>query len=472
MRKLIVYIALIAIVATLICTALTPTLLLAEETEYSNVLTDLEKDESFDETHYPTKANDYSLDVIQIAESVDKELFVYVYQPSGNAVQASSINVSLTIYDEVQFRNYKLRYINSDGVFFKYKVEGIAVSTLPMRYYSISSIYRRYDKNVDKPVSGGNTVSEVPYSVAKQYCFGTLNGQSYCSVVDIETIEITEKFVGYVEYYNGFELWAATSCQSHFVAFDTDRRMDKLLEVDVEYTSQEYLKHKVSLVGGYTTIFEDKSEPILAELNHKQWAEHKGDGWGAGTYTWKRIETVDEFIVENTGYQNVYSGAIFDVNIGNRIDSDAEKELKKNKWVLRFCETELKQYSDLGTGTYTSGTIIGDVSLLRLKFETDGLTYNLGVIDNKQSGSDKPINDENTFFDPAEWLQNLWDKMKEIFDKYKWIVYVVIAIVILMFISPFIPMLIKATLWIVCLPFRLIGAIFGLFKKKNKNKKE
>ena len=471
MRKLIVYIALIALVATLISTALTPTLLLAEETEYSNVLTDLEKDESFDETHYPTKANDYSLDVIQIAESVDKELFVYVYQPSGNAVQASSINVSLTIYDEVQFRNYKLRYINSDGVFFKYKVEGIVVSTLPMRYYSISSIYRRYDKNVDKPVSGGNTVSEVPYSVAKQYCFGTLNGQPYCSVVDIETIEITEKFVGYVQYSNGFELWTASACHSHFVAFDTDRRMDKLLEVDVEYTAQKYIRHSTLLSIG-DPVFDPKSEPILVELNHKQWAEHKGDGWGAGTYNWKRIETVDEFIAENTGYQNVYSGAIFDVNIGNRIDPDAETELKKNKWVLRFCETEYKHYSDMGTGYYDAGTIIGDVSLLRLKFETDGLTYNLGVIDNKQSGSDKPINDENTFFDPAEWLQNLWDKMKETFDKYKWIVYVVIAIVILMFISPFIPMLIKATLWIVCLPFRLIGAIFGLFKKKNKNKKE
>lgn len=50
---------------------------------YTNVLEDLQRDSSFSKENYPEKETDYSLQIIQLAESSDKELFVYVYQPSG-----------------------------------------------------------------------------------------------------------------------------------------------------------------------------------------------------------------------------------------------------------------------------------------------------------------------------------------------------------------------------------------------------
>ena len=58
----------------------------AEEVIYSDVLTDLQTDENFDVNNYPVNIEDYSLQVIQIAESVNGELFVYVYQPSGEQI--------------------------------------------------------------------------------------------------------------------------------------------------------------------------------------------------------------------------------------------------------------------------------------------------------------------------------------------------------------------------------------------------
>ena len=51
----------------------------AEGIIYTNVLEDLKKDTSFDPGNYPAKADDYSLKIIQLAETVNKELFVYVY---------------------------------------------------------------------------------------------------------------------------------------------------------------------------------------------------------------------------------------------------------------------------------------------------------------------------------------------------------------------------------------------------------
>ena len=76
--------AFVLAICTVFFTAVqTPLIARAESIEYSDVLTDLRKDSSFQTSNYPQKATDYSLQIIQLAESVNRELFVYVYQPSG-----------------------------------------------------------------------------------------------------------------------------------------------------------------------------------------------------------------------------------------------------------------------------------------------------------------------------------------------------------------------------------------------------
>ncbi len=117
--------AFITVFCTVITTVQTPVIAHAQEGKtYSNVLDDLKKDSSFNPSNYPAKSNDYSLQIIQLAESVDKELFVYVYQPSGKTknFKASSINISTTINDSISYLNYKLELLNSNGVFYKYNL--------------------------------------------------------------------------------------------------------------------------------------------------------------------------------------------------------------------------------------------------------------------------------------------------------------------------------------------------------------
>lgn len=364
----------------------------AESDIYTNVLEDLKKDTSFNVEHYPLVKGDYSLNLIQLAESSNKELFVYVYQPSGEAQNliASSINISITVNDEISFHNYKLKLLNSTGVFYKYIVQDFTVLSEPTRYYAISSIYRPFDKTIDKDAEHDNTITEVNYPINKQYCFSTINGQPYCKAIDIETIVITDKFVGFVRYKNGFQLHIG-ACDSHFVAFNTDKRIDKLFEADVYYTSQDYSSSVV--MGKETQHFGDKLDKY-AYLKYTDKVEHTGGGWFAGTYKWDRIETVEQFIDENNITQDVYTGARIDISVANKIDEDGIKGLKGKKWVLRFAETSFNLYT--GQGSYsTTTTLVGDVTILRLKFETDGITYNLGVIDNKQTGDDEPINKED-----------------------------------------------------------------------------
>lgn len=444
----------LGICAVITTAAQTPLVARAESITYSGVMEDLKKDTSFKPENYPTKADDYSLQIIQLAESSDKELFVYVYQPSGKAknFKASSINISTTINDSISYLNYKLELLNSNGVFYKYKVSGLTVKDESVRYYAISSIYRPFDESIDKQASGGNTVTEVNYAVNKQYCFGEINGKPYVNCVDIETIVVTDKFVGFVRYPDGFKLYVG-ACDSHFVAFNTNKPMDKLLEADVYYTTQEYSSSWAAFVGENET-FGNKADKY-AYLKYTDKVEHTGGGWFAGTYKWDRIQTVDDFI-KNEDREQIFSGAVIDVKISSKLTDAALNELKGKKWVLRFTETDYTLWS--GQGTYgTFSTIVGDVTILRLKFETDGITYNLGVIDNKQTGGKEPSNETD-----IDISLNKRGKM---------ILYLLMLILLIVLFAPILPYVLQAIVWIISLPFKGISAAVKSTKRRRAEKR-
>lgn len=420
----------------------------------SGVLEDLSKDASFSASNYPSNAKDYSLSVMQLAESTDKELFVYVYQPSGDKVKASSINISTTINDDISFFNYSLELLNFEGTLFKYKVTGFEVKKDPVRYYAISSIYRPFDAGIGDEKSGNNTINEVNYAVNRQYCFGEINGKPYVSCVDIETIVITDKFVGFVRYKDGFKFYVG-ACDSHFVAFNTDKPIDKLLEADVYYTSQPYSWLYAIGVGQNETFGEKKDN--YAYLKYTDKVEHTGDGFFAGTYKWDRIQTVDDFInAENR--EDVYHGAVLDVKVSSKLTGEALNELKGKKWVLRFVETAYSLSGGANGSTSTKSTLIGNVTILRLKFETDGITYNLGVIDNKQTGSTEPSNSTDIKVEPNATG--------------KGILYLILFVLLLVMLAPLLPYVLNAIIFIVSLPVKLISEIAKLIKSSKEKRKE
>ena len=421
----------------------------------SGVLEDLSKDASFNAANYPSNAKDYSLSVMQLAESTDKELFVYVYQPSGDKVRASSINISTTINDEISFFNYPLELLNFEGTLFKYKVTNFEVEKAPVRYYAISSIYRPFDASIGDKKSGNNTINEVNYAVNRQYCFCEINGKSYVNCIDIETIVVTDKFVGFVRYKDGFKLYVG-ACDSHFVAFNTDKPIDKLLEADVYYTTQEYSSSWAALVGEKET-FGDKADKY-AYLKYTDKVEHAGGGWFAGTYKWDRIQTIDDFI-KGENRENIYHGAVLDVKISSKLTDEALTELKGKKWVLRFAETNYSLSSNYTTGaTFESYTLVGDVTILRLKFETDGITYNLGVIDNKQTGSTEPSNSTDIKVEPNATG--------------KGIIYLILFVLLLVLLAPLLPYVLNAVIFIVSLPIKLVSEILKLIKSSKEKRKE
>ena len=351
---------------------------------YTTALEDLAGCKEFMEGDFPQVQNDYSVNVITIGESANKELFIYVYQPSAYSVslKASSINISTESGDNVDYMNYKLKHISSEGVYQKYKVENFKVQAVKSRCYNISTIFRKFDSTLDKNLkpTNENIISEIAYEVSKEFIAKTnSNGDVEYATKKIDVVTITSRVDGFLQYSNGFKFFP-TSCRSHYVAFSTDYNIDDLLEADVYYLPVDVQYSWVPVKG--ETITRTEGSEKVAKLTYSQTVDHEGSGWFAKDYHWERIQSVNEFISTEDLTEN------------------AKAELSDKEWVLRFVETEFSYFeTDVGYNRYY--TDITDVTILRLKFRTGLKTYNLGVVDNKgyQPGTARPGNNNTNEFE-------------------------------------------------------------------------
>lgn len=438
---------------------------------YTNVLEDLKTDSEFNELDYPEDLTTLKISVIKIAESANSELIIYIYKPYttilpgtiSNSYDPSSININI---NNAGFSNYKLSVINRSGVFLKCKVNNYkCLTSILTRTYEISSVFR-YGESEDLIFGGITTyastinpdlpgiTTETAYTVAEKYVVTTKNGVKKYARIPIEVIQITDKFVGFSRYWGGFELLKPSiDCDVHFVAFNTDKQIDKLLRAKVYYTSQYYkCEHYLIEVPYKDYTYGDKIDNEV-ELKSGQSDSFEGAGWWSKKYSWNLINTSAEFL--NTLENN-------EVFEKNGFDSEAEKELENSskttisgmKWVLNYAATEYKKTEGLKILT-TEKTIVGDVSILELTFETDGTEYTMGVVDNKTTGSSEPVIrvGSSSPFDP---LAAFWNWLKNFFKNFKTVVIVIILVILFILFFPAIVSLLALLINFITPVFKLI----------------
>lgn len=453
-----IYLALIILMLIFSCLLSTPTYFKTyaeDETTYTSVLEDLEKDENFDINKYPLIENNPSLEVIQIAESSDKELFVYVYQPGGESLglQATSINIS-TEEEALFFINYDLSLIHSNSVFYKYKVENLIVSDSVERVYNISSIFRSWDERFDEPVDDDQTISEVSYGVSQIWTAKTENDNVIYEREDTQTIKIESKYVGFIRYTSSYAYWlTGTACDSHFVAFSTDHEIDDLYSADISYVRYTYKRtYDTGILGGGDITSDPykyeygEDVPVSDTLIGKKVEIEVGLGITT-KFEWNRIESVNEFLNEDY--------------ISENLKESAKNSIREKDWVLRFYESDYKIWADsIGSVViteYESGERVKDVTILRLKFQTNGEVYNLGVVDNIQTGSDEPSND---------MPESLWERILKMIATIIAIVLIVVAVVVLApiilpaifkFLGFCFKWLFKGIWWLITAPFSIFN---------------
>lgn len=423
----------LVVMAFLIPTFTSETAFADDVKQDASVLQDLHKDEDFDESAYPVVGDDFSLNVIQIAESVDNELYVYVYQPCSPNIDlwATSISIS-TNPNNPNPQLYDLTLSSVSGVFYRYKVEDFVVTQSAVRYYDIVSILRAWNRKYDAQPDEGQTVNEVAYAVGQSWAAMTHDDTVVYSCTSVDVVTITQKVVGLLRFWDGLHL-VNKSTDSHYVAFACDHDMDKLLEADVSYAWATKVQYSevFGIVQGEQVLDSGEDSVTL----HYDTVVSNGDGWFAKKYVWNQIESVDDFKKDK------------DLN-----DSDVNN-LAGMQWVLNFLVTD---YIDQYPGPAQHSVKITDVSeviILRLKFEKDGVVYDLGVVDNKQTGSNIPSNDvsEGNLF--LQGIQDFWSGLK---TTYK--VLIIIGLVL-------------AGLVVLAIIIRIVKAIYDLVAEGFQNKK-
>ena len=440
----------------------------ADLVRYTSVLTDLQKDESFNADDYPDNAKDYSIQVIQIAEGVDKKLYVYTYQPSQKTTYfvAKEINMSLSETPD-DTKPYGLTIMSCKDVFCKYKVNDFTISDETIRFYNITSISRKWQKGIDEETGNDNIHNTVAFPVGKLYKAMTdENGVVKYKSDQTKIIEILNPYVDFLRYNDGYH-WGFVSghwtyTDVHYVAFDTDFPIDTLMEADVVFNMQEY-RGQLVVDGKYWLVGEKKQhDPIT--VKGKQYGGNAADGWFSKSYEWERIQSTTDFL---------------------KIDGLKEttkENVKNTKWVLMFYETEAIRESGNGQGNWKDiGILVTDISILRLKFITKGNVYNLGAVSDRVTGDNKPGNintDELSFW---EWLARITGVPEWV---WKLIFVVLIFAICLPVLSLVFPVfgqvllivfkaigkafvwLFKGLWWLICLPFKGIAALVRKIKDK------
>ena len=93
--------------------------------------------------------------------------------------------------------------------------------------------------------------------------------------------------------------------------------------------------------------------------------------------------------------------------------------------------------------TTANSTLVGDVTILRLKFLTDGITYNLGVIDNKQAGGREPSNEPGGI-----------GEIGCVSADGKKLLYVLLGLIALIILAPLLPVVVNGIVFAISLPFK------------------
>ena len=450
----------------------------AHAAESEEVLRDLRRDKNFNEEEYKHIPESTSISVITVAEGEGDQLFIYVYNPSMNALfNATYIRLSTAIGENYAPEDYGLTLVSTSGVFQKYYVKNLVLKQYSQRFYDIPCIFRKFVKDIDNDcvTESKNNVEQVVFEVGMCFTATTLNGEVSYTCEGTEVVTITDKYVFNGKYPDGFEWYGVYLNEhktvAHIIAFSTDWDIQQLYEIDIEYLPVSYTHTwSESSANGYKPFNEEfvlgnESEfvkkVIIAqdENGNDITVSNPGvdSGWMFGhTYTWKRVQTANSFI------------KLLNDNKIKLFDDVSTSLIENKQWVVAFAETEYSK-TEIGypfldstvTDCTEKGFKVENVSVMRLKFKCAKGVKNLGVVDNYQSGS------LDSVFEGKNDLEIFTDEFNKFWEMFIKVIFVVIGVILLVlllnFVSPVMSVfkfIVKAIIYVVTLPFKLIKKLF------------
>lgn len=354
-------------------------------------------------SEFPEIPGDYSVKVVQLAETSDGMLIVYAYQPSlSSRLTAVNITLKPDFNNTTEYKTYDLKFIGNYETLYKYSVSGFKVSSATVRYYDISKISRRKKDAID------NTDSDtVSYDVGQRWTAKSVSNTVEYSCINASTVDITDGVWNVVRPDHGTSK-DFRGTDRHYIAFVADMSQGILKDIRLEYTVQD-ITDNLPLTYPYSESL------LLSEL----------EPGNAPTSKWQSVIAVEDFI-----------------STENLSESDISA-LTDKQYVFIFKESAYRRAVDKTLPgnpppklTYSA---ITEIKTFRLYFEADGKAYSVGVLSNTDlpdktpsdpdvpSAPDSPSDDIH-LSDIPEWLNNAFAWFRE---NWYWLVVGFISVVVL-----------------------------------------
>lgn len=467
----------------------------ASSVSSSGVMDDLKKDSTFDITKYPVMTYEHfsslnsdgnekndvkSISIIQIAESEEQNLYIYTYEPLAYVWDTTASIIRLaTGKNSESYDEYKLSCISSDGAFKKYLVEDFKITSEFYRYYKITEIERPFNSDYDTKISDETITNSKAEAVGQTWCAYYKDNSLVYEMTTLEVVIIKPTLTDFVYYSDGFRLGSLvglkTECRSHYIAFNVENyKVDKIIDADIEFKTRKYQETSIDYLIGNdvtTTIYPEGEQykPNKKYLSNEKPIIYDAKGLTLRKYTWDRIMTAGAFVTNIEEQDGV-------------LEANIKETLLKSQFVFAFAETECSklvqsQFNDatgmlISTTTSISATEVLEVDIVRIKFEVDGKTYNLGVVSDKTTEDDIAgggVGNAGLGID-IESIEDMLSELKESFTKIVAIIlFAVLFFILYPFIKRFLKFLFKGFRHILEAVFTIITyPIQALFKRRRK----
>ena len=360
----------------------------ANTSKYSNVLDDLKKDKTFSAENYPLDGTRNDLQIIQVAEGNNQELFIYVYQPGYETKDYSARFVVMGFDDFLNknpnYDSYSLTLINKSQQFAKYLVNGVNVKSDEFRYYNIISVLRDFDSNVDEQSELVDGYKCKSFPVGSLWTASTYNGEVIYKHENIEIVDIDIFASGSVQYKNGFHFYVSR-CDAFYIGFNIENYdADRIIDADVKFSYHK--ETKKSIAGLFPQVEVGDQYTVYRLLSENDKASTVGSSIVSGKkYSWNRIQTGIEF-AQYLKSQDV-------------VDSSVD-DLQNCQFIFNYFESSHTYESGLD-GEKEKYFVVDEIMVLRLHFVVDNVHYNLGCVSDIVSADGDP---EFVADDKDDWL--------------------------------------------------------------------
>ncbi len=467
--------------------------------EHTNVLDDLRTDSNFDEFNYPvindSKTEGFgTVKVIQIAESVNNQLYIYTYQPT--TIAALKFNVKQMVmwdaYNETAFNHevveselnseyefYDLELVSSSDTLYKYLVKGYTVkSETYYRYYNISELFRDFNPNIDGSSSGvGQETVEKYIDVSQQWVAYWSEGRLCYEMETFESALITDKYSDFINipntkdgvvdmsapFFDSLAFFDANKLgvSLQYVAFSVDNYV-------VEHIYDGSVSFYISKVEHNKNAGEDNDEIIVTEQNaQNKLVVRENTAYNLSCRGFGSTREVTcECIMTSEEFLSIW---------GDDVTSEVKSEVRSKQFVFTFLKLPWSHYI-LYNGSEEMGNAVdvevyykaSRVTVFQLDFLDDrGIRYDIGCLMDKVTPDNNP--GANLGDNDFDW--------EEVVRRIMIILGIVAIFVLLSFAMPilgpicsaiinFLVLGIKTIIKIILLPFSIVASLFSSDKRK------